>query len=199
MAVTLAPEEVEMWQENEMGIVIKAISSAISNKDSGEKVRIKILKKNLLDLEKVENIEDELRNIEENCYIPTNTHDDNIETEINLSKLNLDKQQLRIPGEIGIGRSSGGSPISPGMSADYVFGGSKSTTVSDDLEEQKDEGIKFSPNEKIKIRAILSQNTKSYDVQMSILLIGDSRTGKTSLMNQFVNKEFVHNTPKSSG
>ena len=177
VAVTLAPEEAEMWQENEMGIVIKAISSAILSKDIREQPRIEVLKKNLLDLEKEEMMEDKITNIEENCYIP----DLLFEASDDEKRKDVDKGSL-----------------SPERTLEFIrSGGSKSTNVSEDY--QFGDTIKFSQNEEIKIQAILSQNTRSYDVQISILVMGDARTGKTSLMNKFIENKFLPITPETFG
>ena len=152
-----------MWQENEMGIVIKAINTAICSGDAKEKPRIKLLKQSLLQLE-TENTEHQITNIPENYYFPS--------------------------------PNSPHSLNSPGL---ISYGGSKSTAISDDIDNHGGGAIKFTHGEKMQLKNIIMQNTKTYDLQMNILLIGDSLVGKTSFMNKFVNNSFETQTTTTLG
>ena len=57
----------------------------------------------------------------------------------------------------------------------------------------------FSPQDKAYIEKAIKQNTKQHDMQVSIMLVGGARTGKTSLMNALAGLHFKEHTPCTVG
>lgn len=57
----------------------------------------------------------------------------------------------------------------------------------------------FSPQEVKYLQKAIEQNTKSYDLQISMMFIGDSFTGKTSLMNAIIGSENPLKTKPTTG
>jgi len=45
----------------------------------------------------------------------------------------------------------------------------------------------------------LTKNTKSYDVQLKLMIIGDSTVGKSSLINRFVDGNFLTSLTSTIG
>lgn len=45
----------------------------------------------------------------------------------------------------------------------------------------------------------MKQNFKQYDIQIDITVIGNERTGKTSITSALIGSKFETNTPRSIG
>lgn len=53
----------------------------------------------------------------------------------------------------------------------------------------------FSQEEEIYLEKAIKQNTKQYDFQVNIMIVGNSNTGKTSLINAMMGKVGRHTEP----
>ena len=147
--MTLNKDEAQMWEENELGLVLKALTESIRNKD---KERETALKQSLLTLGKKSSTNP--FGIEENCYIPQRSKTMHARFS-SPSKLNSNNSEITV------------------------------STSADSVEEKK------------YLEKIIEQNTKQYDLQIMLMLVGDSDTGKSCLLNKFIDGKFNSSPSKT--
>ncbi len=162
----------ETWQENETSIVLKMLGQSVKENDQG---RVQELERYLLDLErKSDGSECNGRN-----SAPSSAELEAV-SELVLTKSGQKSKSVssaQIPFPLALGRQDSSS--------------SGETSLT--------ESASFSPVEVEYLKKAIRQNTKQYDMQINIMIVGDTLTGKTSLMRALLGDSHPSKTKPTVG